>query len=328
MTINISKMKLKLNNQLCSIKEPSPLQLFAAGCIIVFIVLGYKSCYGHRSEVRSMLSQSCPALKGWNNWTLAEYIEIKKTRWRKRDIHASGIIKSDAPLFISVKHSSAKEPLPELFVFEEFNDLKQGIGFYAEIYKGYSRQNLVRWSTELPVFFTQSQLKELEKTAVVMINNELQKASLENMAFFEKYLKEQEAKLPELLNTSKKTLSAFLKDAMTYKNIKIFNLDTQERETFLNSYSQKISDMNQTISEINTDLTVIQDCLRFPLNAIYGSDKYTDLLKERQLQIQGLRDKMKMQYDNFKTIHVSNIKKHHDIQSGRERIIKPKTANF
>lgn len=303
-------------------------QCFIWGCIIVFIILGCKKCYGYRSEVRSLLRQSSPAFKDWNEWSFAEYSEEQKTKWRKRDILVSGIIKSNTPLFTAVKHLSGKPPLPDFLFFEEFNGLKQGVGFYAEIHKGYSKQNLLHWSGELPVFFTKSKLSELEKSAVVVINNEPKKDSLKNMAAFEKYLKEMNLRLPEFLNNGEKVYSVFLEDMITYRKISVWDLNEKDRALFFDKYDKKISDVDQVISRIDADLMIIHNCFDFPLADIYGSDKYVVLLKDWRQKIQRLRDKMKMQYDNFKAIHILNKNRNRDIQSGKYRIVKPKSANF
>ncbi len=298
------------------------LKCFLLLCVAVFFIVIVKACYGHRSEVSTLLEKSSPSIKDLD-WYYDEYTETKHTNWRKRRICITGVIKSDSVIYIKKNNLKANGIMPTLIVLSQTDSFQKGIRFNATLYRGNKYLDDHGELLSNPQFITPKQFDALSANAVIIVENKLYPKSLENLTAFEKVVKEISVKIPEMIKKDESIFVDFSRDVQNYYAINFLEITQAERTRIIANYDNKLYAIKIVISELESIVRDIDNYLRFPLEDVYGDKKYITLLTQQRTSVARMLNKFLAVYPKIRQHHLKNKEMNNNILSGRIKIVKP-----
>lgn len=288
---------------------------------VLFVVIG-KGCRGHREEVSKLLQKSFPAIKDLD-WYYDEYAETKHTKWRKRRIFITGVIKSDSVIYVEKNNLKANGIMPALIVLSQTDRFQKGIRFNATLYKGDKRLNDHVELLSPSKFLTPDHVDALSSNSVIIVDSKVYPKSLKNLATFEKIAKEISVKIPAITKKDESIFVDFFKDVQKYYKINFLEISQAERTRIIADYDNKLNAIKIVISELESSVRDINNYLRFPLEEAYGDEKYVTLLTQQRALAMKMLNKFQGIYPKIKRCHFKNKEINNNILSGRLKIVRP-----
>ena len=160
------------------------LLLIVVLAIVVFAMIGgiiWRNAYGRRERVRVFLMNATPNLGKPELWEIEQYSEDRTTEWRVRKFKTSGVIKCNQTLY-SLKHMYEQrkgEPLSfTIYHFVTLKEMSEGVSFEVDFDTESSFARHTNISFPIPKFYTVKDLKDLCRSGVVVVDDDIMVESL------------------------------------------------------------------------------------------------------------------------------------------------------